>query len=260
MGTESFKDASFTGADFTGASFTGVDFTGATLRDCDLSKLKVVDSILVDVNVSGDLGTFIVNEVDVTAFVEGELDRRHPERVQLRAMRTAADYRAMWDAVERDWADTLARAALLPESALHERVDDEWSFVETLRHLLFATDAWAGRAVLDAPSPFHRLGLPQPAYPPAEAAALGIDLAASPSLAEISVVRAERMNLIRRLVDGLSDDDLERVTTRTPAPGYPERQLTVARCLRVVMNEECAHRRYAIRDLTVLEGRSTLDS
>jgi hypothetical protein len=31
---------------------------------------------------SGLVGNFVVNDVDVTAFVESELDRRHPERVQ----------------------------------------------------------------------------------------------------------------------------------------------------------------------------------
>jgi hypothetical protein len=59
-----------TGA-FRGASFTGADFTGANFRDCDL------------------LSGLVVNDVDVTAFVEGELDRRHPGRVQLRDKRTA---------------------------------------------------------------------------------------------------------------------------------------------------------------------------
>jgi len=84
---------------FRGASFTGADFTGANFRDCDLRQVKITDSWLVDVSVSGLVGNFVVNDVDVTAFVEGELDRRHPERVQLRAMRTADDYRAMWDTI-----------------------------------------------------------------------------------------------------------------------------------------------------------------
>ena len=39
---------------FRGARFTGADFTGATFRDCDLRKVKVVDSWLDDVNVSGE--------------------------------------------------------------------------------------------------------------------------------------------------------------------------------------------------------------
>jgi len=124
---------------FRGASFTGVDFTGANFRDCDLRQVKITDSWLTDVRVSGLVGSFVVNDVDVSAFVEGELDRRHPERVQLRQMRTADDYRAMWNTIERLWDDTIARAGLLPEPALHQRVDDEWSFVETLRHLVLAT-------------------------------------------------------------------------------------------------------------------------
>ena len=68
---------------FRGARFNGADFTGATFRDCDLRRLKVVDSWLVDVNISGMVGNLVVNDVDVTTFVESELERRHPERVQL---------------------------------------------------------------------------------------------------------------------------------------------------------------------------------
>jgi hypothetical protein len=239
---------------FRGASFTGADFTGANFRDCDLRQVKITDSWLVDVRVSGLVGSFVVNDVDVTEFVEGELDRRHPERVQLRDMRTADDYRAMWNMIERLWADTVARAERLPEPALRLRVDDEWSFVETLRHLVFATDAWAGRAILDEPLPYHPLGLPYTGYPPADAAALGIDIDARPSLAEVMEVRDNRMALVRGIVDGLADASLERVCPRPPAPGYPEETRSVGRCLRVVMREECEHRRYAVRDLAALEA------
>jgi uncharacterized protein YjbI with pentapeptide repeats len=63
---------------FRGARFVSADFTGASFRDCDLRKLKIVDSLLVDVNVSGLVGNFVVNDVDVTAFFEAELERRHP--------------------------------------------------------------------------------------------------------------------------------------------------------------------------------------
>lgn len=166
---------------FRGASFMVADLAGAKFTDCDMSQVKIVDSWLVDVNVSGYLSNFVVNGVDVTEFVAAELDRRHPERVQLREMQTAGDNRAMWDTIERLWSDTVARAERLPEAALHEQVDDEWSFVETLRHLVFIADSWASRTVLDQPMPYHRLGLPQTAYAPADAAALGMDLDARPS-------------------------------------------------------------------------------
>lgn len=239
---------------FRGASFTGADFTGAKFRDCDLRQVKVVDSWLVDVNMSGIIGNFVVNDVDVTAFVEAELDRRHPERVQLRQMRTAEDYRAMWDTIERLWSDTVARAERLPEPARHERVDGEWSFVETLRHLVFATDAWISRTILDELMPYHRLGLTHTSYPPADAAALGVDLGARPSFTDVLEVRTGRMAVVRGIVDGLTDTELERPCQRAPAPGYPEEARSVGRCLRVVMGEECEHRRYAVRDLAILEA------
>jgi hypothetical protein len=239
---------------FQGASFTGADFTGAKFHDCDLRQVKVTDSWLVDVRMSGLIDNFVVNDVDVTAFVEGELDRRHPERVQLRAVRTASDYRAMWDTIERLWADTVARAGRMPEIALHQRVDDEWSFIETLRHLVFATDKWAGRAILEEPLPYHSLGLPQPGFPPADAAALGVDLDAQPSLAEVMEARASRMALVGGIVNGLTDVGLERICPRPPAPGYEGPTPSVGRCLRVIMKEECEHRRYAVRDLATLEA------
>ncbi|MDQ0380007.1 DinB family protein [Amycolatopsis thermophila] len=227
------------------------DLTGSTFRACDLSRLKVVDSRLSDVSISGDLRRFVVNDVDVTGFVEAELDRRHPERVALREMRTAADYRAMWTMIETLWAATVDRASRLSPELVHERVDGEWSFVETLRHLIFATDAWAARTILDAPMPYHRFALPQTSYPAPEA--LGVDVGARPQLDEVLAVRAERLALVRRIVGGLSDEDLARPCKRSPAPGYPEEPRPVGRCLRVVMNEECEHRRYAVRDLAVLE-------
>jgi hypothetical protein len=247
--------ADYDGTDeFRGASFTGADFTGANFRDCDLRQAKITDSWLIDVSLSGLVGNLVVNDVDVTAFVEGELDKRHPERAQLREMRTADDYRAMWDRIERLWAETVARAERLPETALHQRVDDEWSFVETLRHLVLATDKWAGHMILNKPTPYHPLGLPQPGCTPADAAALGIDLDAHPPLAEALEVRGTRMTMVRGIVDGLTDDDLERECPRLPAPGYPEETYTLGRCLRVVMKEECEHRRYAVRDLAALEA------
>ena len=47
--------------------------------------------------------------------------------------------------------------------------------------------------------------------------------------------------------------DLERECPRLPALGNPEETYTLGRCLKVIMREECEHRRFAIRDLAVLE-------
>jgi hypothetical protein len=231
------------------------DLAGARFVDCDLTGVKIVDASLVNVDMSGYVDSLVVNGVDVTSFVAAELDRRHPERVQLREVRTADDFRAMWDTVERLWSDATGRAERLPEPARHERVDDEWSFVETLRHLVYITDSWASRTILDEPNPFHRLGVPQSAYAPADAAALGMELDARPSYAEVMEVRADRMRVVRGILDDLSDEELGRECLRAPAPGYPEGARPVWECLAVLMEEECEHLRFAVRDLAVLESR-----
>jgi hypothetical protein len=99
--------------------------------------------------------------------------------------------------------------------------------------------------------PYHPLGLPRS---PADAAALGIDIDARPPLAEVMGVRDNRMALVRGIVDGLTDASLERVCPGLPAPGFSEETPSVGGCLRVVMREECEHRRYAVRDLAALEA------
>jgi hypothetical protein len=243
-------------AAFRGARFTSADFAGATFRDCNMTGLKVVDCWLVDAHIGGYLRNVFVNDVEVTEYVESELGRRHPERVQLRQMKTADDYRAMWGTVEALWSAAVERARALPETARQERVDDEWSFVETLRHLIFATDAWVSSAVLDEPRPFAAIGRTHTGYPTEDAAAIGIDADAQPSFEEVLVVRAERMAVVRGIVDDVTDDGLEQICTRPPAPGYPEEPRTVGQCVRVVMQEECEHHRYATRDLAVLEART----
>ena len=240
---------------FRGARFDVADLRGARFTDCDLTGVTIRDGWLVNVSISGYLSNVTVNGVDVTGFVSAELDRRHPERVQFREGQTAGDFRAMWDTIERLWAQAGERAGRLPAAALAERVGEEWSFEQTLRHLVFITDAWASRTVLDEPMPFHPLGLPQSWYPAADAAALGIDLTAQPGYAGILAAREDRMAVMRSIVASLTDDGLGRLCQRSPAPGYPDEERTVIDCISVVMDEEIEHYRFAVRDLAVLEAR-----
>jgi hypothetical protein len=244
-GSTEHLGARFDVADLRGARFTDCDMTGVTIRDC----------WLVNVSISGYLSNVTVNGVDVTDFVNAELDRRHPERVQFRNGQTADDVRAMWDTIERLWAQAIERAGRLPAPALDQQVNEEWSFAQTLRHLVFITDAWASRTVLDQELPYHPFGLPQSWYPAADAAALGIDLTAQPGYAEILAARADRMAVMRRIVAGLTEDSMGRLCRRSPAPGYPDEERTVIDCISVVLDEEIEHYRFAVRDLAVLEAR-----
>jgi len=240
---------------FRGARFDVADLRGARFTDCDLTGVTIRDGWLVNVSISGYLSNVTVNGVDVTDFVSAELDRRHPERVQFREGQSADDVREIWNTIERLWAQATERAARLPAAALDQQVNEEWSFAQTVRHLVFITDAWASRTVLDEERPYHTLGLPQSWYPAADAASLGIDMTAQPTYDEILAARADRMAVMRRIVADQTDDSLGRLCQRSPAPGYPDEARTVIDCLAVVMDEEIEHHRFATRDLAVLEAR-----
>lgn len=168
---------------------------------------------------------------------------------------TDADgYRDAWADLERLWPQTIARASQLPPALLHERVNGEWSFIQTLRHLLFVTDAWASRALLGVGAPYHPLDLPptgmrNPAIP--------CDLEARPSLREVLPLRDERLAVVRQVMAGLTDEALEQATVRVRGPGYPRAgTYQVRRAVLTLVNEEWHHRRYAERDLAMLEGRA----
>ena len=235
--------------------FDAEDLTGAEFRECDLSGARLVGVVMQNVEIDGLVTNLTVNGVEVMPYVEAELDRRHPERAKLRP--TDADgFREAWAVIERSWPPTVERARRLPAERLHERVDGEWSFIETLRHLVFATDAWVLRAVLGDPAPYHPLGLAHSEMP-ADTPAVPHDPDARPSLDEILVVRANRMAVVARVLHELADERLEEMTQPVLEPGYPESEsFPVRRCLGAVMNEEWLHRGYAERDLTSLEQRS----
>ena len=239
---------------FRGARIHLCELAGLEIRDCEVSGLKIVDCYGSTVYLGGDFERVVVNDVDVTAYVEAELDRQHPVRRMARDAASPDDYRATWDTIESLWAATLERAARLPEAMLHERVDGEWSFVETHRQLLFATDAWLGSAVLEEQAPYHPLGFPAGGMPAGQAAALGLTLGASPTLEEVLAARRRRMTTMRRVVDALTEDALDRTCGRKPADPYPDQEYVVRRCLKVVLKEEAEHHRYAVRDLAVLES------
>lgn len=238
---------------FRGARIHLCDLAGLEIRDCEVDGLKIVDCYGSDIYLGGDFKRVVVNDVDVTAHVESELDRQHPLRARARTAQTPADYRDAWEALERQWGATIARARQLPEAKLHEQVDGEYSFVETQRHLLFASDAWLGSAVLEEEAPYHPWGLPSGGMPREAASALGLTLDATPTFDEVLGQRHLRMATMRHVVAGLTEAELDRVCSRKPADPYPDQEYLVRRCLKVVLKEEAEHHRYAVRDLDVLD-------
>ena len=138
---------------------------------------------------------------------------------------------------------------------LHESVDGEWSFTETLRHLVFATDAWVRRGILGDPAPWDPLDLPWDDMP--DTPGVPRDRAARPSLDAVLELRRDRMSTVRQVIEGLTAKSLDAQTEPVEGPGWPPpRSFPVRDCLRVILNEEWEHRRYAERDLAALETRS----
>src|SRR3954453_8935120 len=147
-----------------------------------------------DLVIEGGFEELEVNGVDAVPLWRAELARLHPEFSML-APADADGYRAVWPVLEEQWAATVDRARALPEELLHERVDGEWSFVETLRHMLFVHDAWLRRAVLGV-TDYDPLDLPHDEMPDLEGVPRDPD--ARPALEQVLELRAVRLAIARR--------------------------------------------------------------
>lgn len=162
---------------------------------------------------------------------------------------TAEGMRAAFEKIYGLWDELVTRASSLDESLLYEQVAGEWSFVETTRHLVYATDAWFMHAVLDDPHPYHPLAL---SHTEATGHDPGIDLSATPSFAEALEVRRDRQARVRDFVSSLTDEDLPRVCEPKASPGHPSGQFKLGDCLKVILKEEYWHSTFATRDLDAL--------
>ncbi len=229
----------------------GTDLRGLRLVECDLRGARLVGCEVDDVRIdawSGDLGSLVVEGVEVSGFVHAELDRRFPERVAVREARTADDLRAAWAVVDRLWRGTVAQA---PVDLVDRRVDDEWSVAETLRHLVFAADVWAGRVLGAGDGPFSPLGLPTTDAGPGTCAELGLDTAARPGWAEVVELFHASLDRVGEVFDRARDDELDRPRVLVPYAERGELRTTVRRAYEVLLREHVDHRRYALRDLAV---------
>ena len=166
--------------------FWGADLSGARFRDVNLTDAKISHAWLVNVDIDALVDKVVINGVDVTTYVN-ERDPWYPLRAMLRPSNPEG-MRATWVALEDEWAKTITRTKALPEDTLHESVNDEWTFVQTLRHLVFAMDKWFTAPILG--ERFNPIGLPNTGsidfpWP-------GLDHDLTPTVSEALAVRADR--------------------------------------------------------------------
>jgi hypothetical protein len=233
---EEFEDQ-----DLSDAMFWGVRLNRATFRDVDFTGVRTHHVFLTDVEFDGFVDRLVINEVDVTNYVDAH-DPWQPLRGMLRPT-TAAEVASAWQALSAAWTQTIAEATTQASGQMEESVNGEWSFLETLRHLAFVSDKW----ILDPLSGarWQAIGLPNTG-----SRNLGwpdVDLTLEPTLEEVLEVRRSQGEEIEGLVRELRDDDLDRDVTV-----LENGRATVLDCWHTLLEEEFEHRRYALRDLAEL--------
>jgi uncharacterized damage-inducible protein DinB len=229
-----------------------IDLSDAAISHAGLAGVRMRGVELMDVEIDGELQNVVINGVDVAPLIEAELTRRDPDYAKMKP-RTADEFREAWEVLERLWGETVCRARGLDPTLLHERVDGEWSFIETLRHLVYATDSWVNRVYLGDPDPFDPWDLPFETLRDLE---WPHPTDIRPGLDDVLALRADRQATVRRVFAGLTDRDLAGRTKPVEGPGWPPPDTyDVAEVLWIVVNEEWHHRRYAERDLGALTAR-----
>lgn len=211
---------------------------GARIREVDLTGARLRGVILAGAQIDGDIRGLVVNGVDVEPLLRAELDRRHPERVLMRS----GDPASLWDAATRLhelWDQTLDRIRALSPALRSVRVDDEWSALETLRHLVYIHDAWFSRGILGATRPFHPMGIASSAK--TDPAAVGLVGGEYP-LEQIEPVWTDQYIELLGFLDDASADDLD-ASDDGLAPGD---------AIRHILAEQWEHRRFCERDLDQL--------
>jgi hypothetical protein len=231
--------------DLAEAEFWGADMRGARFRDVNLTGVTITHAWLVDVEIDAFIDRFVVNGVDVTAFVN-EHDRWYPLRTVLGAS-DPDSMRSGWSALREAWTETIERARRLPDEQLHVSVNGEWSFVQTLRHLLMAMDKWFTAPILG--EAFSPLGLPNTGS--ADFSWPGLDVEATPSLTDVLAARTEQATRLTDYLAAMTADDLTRTVDVLENGPHQVRD-----CISTVFEEEFWHHRYAVRDLAELEADS----
>ena len=234
------------------------DLRGAEFRECELDGARFVGVVMQDVEIDGLVTRLVVNGVDVSGYVDAELDRRYPVRLLIRSQE-AADLLDAWRQLDADWAATIRRMRQTP-GVEHQRVNEEWSAVQTLRHLVFVHDSWFRRCCLGSTDLFTSIGIGPSVEPYRQAH--GLDLSLEPSLDEVVSVRQAQTAELECWLESVTPGQL---ATPAPVPDddvWPPyaRGRTVRQCLGTVLNEQWEHHRFTVRDLNLIGHIITSDS
>jgi DinB superfamily/Pentapeptide repeats (8 copies) len=228
------------------ARFKDQDLTGAEFRECDLSRARLIGVVMQDAVIDGLVSNLVVNGVEVTSYVEAELDRRHPVRLLIRSADPAGLRQALRQ-LRTGWAATAGRLRGMPRGSEHQRIGGEWSAVETLRHLVFVHDSWFRRCCLGSAEPFTAIGLASAFVPDQEEQ--GLDRAAPPGLDEVLAVRDAQGAELELWLSAVTADQLSAPAPVPAGRGWPPYATgkSVLERVHLVLDEEWAHHGFCLR-------------
>ncbi len=248
--TSEFREAQFLRVNMAGAKIIDADLSGAVIRDAVMAGIQMHGVLIPSGEITGEIVSLRINGIEVAPFVEAELDRLNPERPLLRSDRVE-DLREAWAILRSQWAQTVQRATKLAPEDLDRSVNDEWSFKQTLRHLIYATDSWLGTAIRGEANAFHPMGITFTGGPSSGTAGADVPF----PFDEILAVREERQDQVASFLDSATREDLERQYGPHTFGDWPPREArTGLECIHVIMNEEWWHNRFANRDLDIIVG------
>jgi hypothetical protein len=233
--TRRFTDASLSGARFSRCALDGAVFRGVSL---------------VGASIDAEFQSLVVNGVDVGPFVEAELNRQFPGR-DLRRSTNGSELRQSWELVQAAWHDAVARVRAMPPEVAETGVDGEWSFLQTMRHLVMATDIWLRGAIQRIDPPYHPIGLPFTEYE--TDGDMSFFTESTPTFDRVLEVRTERQEMLSEFLSTATIDDLNETRTN---PWATDHTMTVAECIGVIVSEEWDHLRFALRDLDAVTRSS----
>ncbi len=232
--------------------FDHANLTDSEFRECDLTRAQLIGVVMQDAAIDGLVRNLVINGVEVSEYVEAELDRRHPVRRLIRStdplelLQGSRELRAAWSA-------TIGRLSTMPDGSEYRSVGGEWSTLETLRHLVFVHECWFLRCCLGSRRPLTAFGV-VPAYVLELEPAL--DQAAAPTFTEVLAARELQNDELDRWLSTVTADTLSLPAPVPEGSGWPPyaRGKSVLECLHVVLKEEWAHHGFCARDIGRLGG------
>jgi hypothetical protein len=207
MMNEAYENQDLSGAVFhnvnlSKAKFKDVNLESATIRNANLHNFYIEDAYIQGMTVFG---------FDVYQLISDEMDRRDPERM---CLRVSDPYdpeciRAVYahlEEVRRGFYATLRAAD--PQRLIARPAPEEWSALETVRHLLYAEDLFLNRRILGNSEPWCPLGL-LPDFLVSDPAYVGVGSQPSSDLEEILAAWTALHARLQAFVAGVTVEQLK---------------------------------------------------